>query len=222
VLDENLHTVFARSAQYGKIHRALAVNTKPLLIITTNYDDLMERALADAGRPFDVVIHLTPTTLKKITDHERADSMLWHPYGSELRFATDDDLAAIDVTNRFVVYKMHGSFDRDKVDWDSYVITEDDYIDFLTRMTSSGASAIPSFVAKQLARCSLLFLGYGLRDWNLRVLLHQIDQVNKGRSINSWAVQYNPSHVEKQFWSKRDVAIFNLKVDEFVERMQRS
>ncbi len=220
VLDEELHGVFSHPAPYGKIHAYLASNPTPLLIISTNYDNLIEDALADQGHKFDVVVHLTPATLKRATDSERADSILWRPHGGEPRFVTDDELAEIDPTRRFVVYKMHGSVDEQLPKRDSYVITEDDYVDFLTRMVSQSANAIPSFVAKQMAQSNLLFLGYSLRDWNLRVLLNQIDRLTR-RSITSWAVQYNPSQLEEKFWDKRGVAIFNLKVDEFVQAMQQ-
>ena len=220
ILDEELHGVFARQAKHTAIHTCLATNPTPLVIISTNYDDLMERALAEQNREYDLVIHLTPATLKRVTDNERADSLLWRPHGGEPRFVTDDDLAEIDLKKTFVVYKMHGSIDLDNIERDSYVITEDDYIDFLTRMTGQGARVIPSFVAKHMAQRNLLFLGYSLRDWNLRVLLNQIERLSH-RSITSWAIQYNPSMMEEQFWDKRSVEIFNLKVDEFVEVLRK-
>lgn len=220
-LDEELHKVFGRQARYGKVHEFLAKNPVPLLIISTNYDDLMERALDDQKKEYDLVIHLTPGTLKRATNNERADSLLWRPCNSAPRFVTDDDLAEIDLSKTFVIYKMHGSVDPDPLQSgrDSFVVTEDDYIDFLTRMTSQGANAIPSFVKKQIALRPMLFLGYSLRDWNLRVLLNQIYKASRN-SLVSWAVQLNPSQMEERFWKDRSVAIFNMRVDEFVDELQ--
>jgi hypothetical protein len=222
-LDQGLHKVFERPAKLAKIHTFLAGLSGPLLIITTNYDDLMERALDAQSKVYDVIIHLTPATLKRTTDHELADSLLWRPHGGDPRFVTDDDLAEVDLSQRFVVYKMHGGIDRAQQERDSYVITEDDYIDFLTRMTSQSASAIPSIVAGHLQRRHLLFLGYSLRDWNLRVLLNQIDPAGR-RSITSWAVQYRPSALEIKFWRRRkeDVEVYDMKVDEFAEGLERA
>jgi hypothetical protein len=222
-LDEDLHSVFAGEARWAKIHAYLASLRTPLLIITTNYDDLMERALEAQGKAFDVVIHLTPGTLKRITDHERTDSLLWRPHQGEPRFVTDDELAEIDPSLTFVVYKMHGGIDREQMERDSYVITEDDYIDFLTRMASKSAGAIPSFVARHLAKRHLLFLGYSLRDWNLRVLLNQIGRPGRP-DITSWAVQYHPSKLEMRFWTRRseEVLVFDMKVDQFIESLQEA
>ncbi len=220
VLDEELHEVFQCQTPYGKIHEYLAQNPVPLLIISTNYDWLMERALSDAGREFDVIVHLTPATLKRATDNERADSLLWRPHGKAARFVTGDELD-LDLAHNFIIYKMHGSVDLEQSKRDSYVITEDDYVDFLTRMMTQEASAIPSFVVEYLATRTVLFLGYSLRDWNLRVLLNQMDHRTR-RAIISWAVQYKPSDLEKQFWGKRDVTIFDLAVDEFVNALRKA
>lgn len=220
-LDEELRGVFTSQAQYGAIHKYLAQNPKPLLVISTNYDDLMERALQDAGREFDLVVHLTPATVKRLTDNERADSPLyWYPHDGNPRPATDHDLARIDLGRTFVVYKMHGSIDAKDTKQESYVITEDDYVDFLTSMTSQSASAIPAFVGEQMAKCNLLFLGYSLRDWNLRVLLNQIDRISR-RSITSWAIQFKPSPLEEEFWRTREVRTFDMKVDKFVEALKK-
>ncbi len=221
VLDEELHKVFARAVKYTKIHSYLASVPAPLLIISTNYDDLMERALTDQGREFDVIIHVTQATLKRASDYERVDSLLYRPHGGAPRFVTDDDLGEVDLAKTFVLYKMHGSVDLQQSERDSYVITEDDYIEFLTRMTNQSASTIPSFVIKHMSQRHLLFLGYSLRDWNLRVLLNRIDLLSR-RSVSSWAVQYNPSHLEKRFWDKRNVTTFNMRVDEFVDALQKS
>jgi hypothetical protein len=53
LLYEELHDIFTGGNQpLRPIHRLLADVDKPLLIVTTNYDDLMERALRERNRPF--------------------------------------------------------------------------------------------------------------------------------------------------------------------------
>jgi hypothetical protein len=67
---------------------------------------------------------------------------------------------------------MHGNADATDQERDSYVITEDDYVEFLSRMASQ--TALPATFAEPFRKSHFLFLGYGLRDWNLRVVLHKI------------------------------------------------
>ena len=66
---------------------------------------------------------------------------------------------------------MHGSISADS-GWDSFVVTEEDYVEFLSRMTDN--KAIPSILIDYFQERNFLFLGYSLRDWNLRVLLRRL------------------------------------------------
>ena len=74
-------------------------------------------------------------------------------------------------------------------DDDSYVVTEDDYIDCLTR--TDIVSFLPPSVVQRMQRCHYLFLGYSLRDWNLRAILHRIRR-ERALSNESWVVSPSP------------------------------
>ncbi|HST58617.1 MAG TPA: SIR2 family protein [Longimicrobium sp.] len=97
-------------------------------------------------------------------------------------------------------------------EWDSFLITEDDYVEFLSRMTM--APVIPSTFVQHFNRSQFLFLGYGLNDWNLRVVLRNLMLTRRGPS---WAVQFNPSRLEERLWQAREVDIYDLSIDAFVQ-----
>src|SRR5207245_3517114 len=118
-----------------------------------------------------------------------------------------------------VIYKMHGAVDRTRPERGQYVITEDDYIDFLARLTN--ATAIPTIFAEPFQTRPFLFLGYGLRDWNLRVVLNRIEkEARRPGEIMSWAIQKDPSSWEQRLWSKKDVNVYDLTIEEFVKEMR--
>jgi hypothetical protein len=118
-----------------------------------------------------------------------------------------------------VIYKMHGAMDRRQPRRGQYVITEDDYIDFLARMTKN--KAIPAIFAEPFQTRPFLFLGYGLYDWNLRVVLNRIEKdLRRSRDIRSWAIQRNANALEKRFWQERGVEVYEQTIDAFVERLQ--
>jgi hypothetical protein len=94
-----------------------------------------------------------------------------------------------------MVFHLHGSIK----DQDSFVLTEDDYLDFMVNARRYEGSAdlssryIPPKVDELMALNSLLFLGYGLRDWNLRVLLRTLVQsLEKSQQKLSASVQLEP------------------------------
>ena len=209
-LDGELHDIFNCDYPLTPLHTFLAEVPKPLLIVTTNYDDLIERAFDAKGRAYDVVIHTT--------DPSFGDSLLWWPHGSETVQEIIPKKLDIDLNAVTVIYKMHGAVDRQDRGRDQYVITEDDYIDFLTRMINS--TAIPVIFAEPFQTRHFLFLGYGLRDWNLRVVLNRIERdLRRQKSARSWAIQYNPSPLEQRFWQERGVEVYNKTLDDLVSEL---
>lgn len=220
-LCETLRQSFTVDAKPSPMHRFLASIDKPLVIVTTNYDDLMERAFIEANRPYDLVVH--PTDQREVEG-----SVLWWAHGATLPEAVAPNKLYIELESRTVIYKMHGSICRTSAKLESYVVTEEDYVDFLARMT--GLHAIPAQLLHYFRACHFLYLGYGLRDWNLRVMLRMLRMggagIGKGGSgedddanerLVSWAVQYRPSPIETELWGTRSVKIFDVAIDDFVK-----
>lgn len=219
-LRERLRDVLNRDFPVAPLHQFLAAVPAPLVIVVTNYDWLVEEAFRAAGKPYDLVIY--PSDRK-----DYANSMLWWPHGAEKpQFVYPKELH-IDLASTTVIYKMHGTIFRDTGQWDSFVITEEDYVEFLSRMTDG--TAIPPFLHQHFLDRSFLFLGYSLRDWNLRVVLRNLSKDLLRRAVRSdddeqlpsWAVQDRPSELERVLWGTRKVRIFDLTLDEFVRAMQR-
>src|SRR5262245_16716194 len=147
-LDDELHSVFSKEYKPQPIHYFLAEFPR-LLIVTTNYDTLQERAFREKGRPFHVVVYRTGSPT----------SLFWENGNGQPReiFANEFSVTVGEVP---IIYKMHGACDPGNIERDSYVITEDDYVEFLSRMTSQ--TAIPAVFAEPFRKSHFLFLGYGL------------------------------------------------------------
>jgi len=131
----------------------------------------------------------------------------------------------IDLNSTTVIYKMHGTIDPTGSKWDNFVITEEDYVEFLSRMMNG--SAVPSQFCQYFSERSFLFLGYSLRDWNLRVVLNNLGKYLSRHAAGhgeegpppSWAIQQNPSEVDRRLWEKRNVSIFDVALTDFVTKL---
>jgi SIR2-like domain len=100
----------------------------------------------------------------------------------------------------------------------SFVISEDDYIDSLTRTDISNVP--PVKLAEKLRNSNFLFFGYSLRDWTLRVILHRIwsdQQLN----YTSWAVQLNHQDLDERFWRRRDVEIIDADLEHYTKALSQ-
>ncbi len=208
-LRERLRDIFSYAQTPTPLHEFLAEVAAPLLIVTTNYDDLMERAYQRRGKPYDVVVHMT--------DQEK---VLWWDHNEQEPQEVLADELLIDLDQVSVVYKMHGAIDRPQHRIGHYVITEDDYIEFLTGMTRR--SVIPKIFAEPFQGRPFLFLGYGLYDWNLRVILNTIQEFRRYPEFRSWAIETLSKPVERKLWEARGVNVYDgLTLDQFLAELKK-
>jgi hypothetical protein len=218
---DELHDLLEASAQPTAVHRFFA-SLPPLLrergaphqlIVTTSFDLALERALLDAGEEFDVVSYIASGRYR----------------GRFCHLAPDGAASAIEVPNtyatelslarRTVVLKLHGRFDPSpEREWESFVVTEDDYIEYLAR--SDVSNAVPVALAAKLQRSHFLFLGYTMADWNLRVVLNRL-WGDSPLNYRSWAVQPEAKPLEREFWRRRDVDVLVAPLEEYVEQLGR-
>jgi hypothetical protein len=77
-------------------------------------------------------------------------------------------------------------------------------------------------LAAKLRTSHLLFLGYSLRDWNLRVMLYRLWGEQAGRNFKSWAIQSKPSPIDQAAWDDRGVDILPVRVETFVDAIRES
>jgi DNA-binding SARP family transcriptional activator len=219
-LYEELHELLEQPAAPTAVHRFFAA-LPPLLrergvphqlLVTTGYDLALEQAFLDAGEEFDVVTYVASGRSRGKFSHVRPDGTTTvidvpNTYATELS-----------LERRTVILKLHGGIDPSpQREWESFVVTEDDYIDYLSR--SDVAGAIPVALAARLRRSHFLFLGYGMREWNARLVLSRI-WAEPTAAYRSWAVQATPRPLEREFWRRRDVDVVEAPLEEYVAALE--
>jgi SIR2-like domain len=166
------------------------------LIITTNYDTLFERALRRLDK--DPVVGA------------------YDPVGAT---ATPDyPLHGEPSTDRPFVFKVHGDINQPA----SIVVTDEDYIDFVLRMTAGDAfHPIPSTFRFQFARWPTLFVGYSLMDYNLRLLFRTLRwRIDAAQHPDSYSVDLHPDPLISDVWQRKQGFRFIAEdVWEFVPRL---
>ncbi len=184
------------------------------LIVTTNYDDALEMAFAAAGEEYDLVTYLAKG--------EHRGKFLHQPPGAEARLIEQPNrYRELSLDVRPVILKIHGAVDRDGGDRDSYVITEDHYIEYLAQ--TDIANIIPAVLMAVMNESHFLFLGYSLRDWNLRVILQRIwGRQPFEEKYTSWAIRKDPSRLEERLWRSRNVEILDVDLDDYVRVLREA
>jgi DNA-binding SARP family transcriptional activator len=220
-LYDELHRRFEEAVEPQPVHKFLAALPRVLrergaphqLIVSTRYDLALERAFEEAGEEVDVVTYVATGPFR---------GKFWHR-------APGMEPCAIDVPNtyatelslerRTVLLKLHGAVDPfPEREWESFVITEDDYIDYLGR--SDVASSVPVALAARLRRSHFLFIGYEMVDWNLRLVMHRV-WGDRPVAYRSWAADPAPTPLESAFWRRFEIDVLDVEPDAYVELLAR-
>ena len=197
-------------AQLPALLRAKNFAPRALLYVSTNYDDALERAFRAAGEAFDLVTYIAEGEARGKFLHRAPD-------GTATLIERPNEYRGLANDPRCIILKLHGAVDRETSEWDSFVVTEDHYIDYLARGDIS--SLIPVTLAAKLRKSHFLFLGYSLRDWYLRVILHRLWGQQR-LTYKSWAVAMKPDPLDQEFWRKRDVDSLNVRLEEYVGMLE--
>ena len=182
-----------------------------MLLLTTNYDTLLEQAFESLGEPYDLVTYIAEGRDRGLFRHlpyDRSPTVIRVP----------NEYTEIRLDQRPVIAKIHGAVDR-AGGADSYVITEDHYIDYITR--ADVGSLFPVMLAAKLRTSHFIFLGYSLRDWNFRVMLYRLSGQQEGMTFKHWAMQYRPDPIDRAAWDERGVDILPVRVEDFVDAIER-
>jgi DNA-binding SARP family transcriptional activator len=218
-LYDELHAIFSRECEPQPVHRWLAelppvlreANVPQQLIVTTQYDCALEQAFDEAGEPYDVVAYISLGRDRGKFLHRTAE-------GQTDVIQLPNAYTGVPLDKRPVILKIHGEVDRSPArELESFVVSEDDYIAYLAESGLGGV--LPVTLAARLRRSHLLFLGYGLLDWTLRVFLHRLWSDGQA-DYRSWAVQPSAGAIEREFWKKRGVEPSSRALDEFVSLLR--
>jgi hypothetical protein len=222
-LNGKLHEAFAVPGTPGLLHEKLAAIAATRLYVTTNYDDLPEQALAP--RTPHLIIDRGDKGLRVVVQGKTSPPGS-APVGagtSPLSAAsTGDDLYGLlndpqtNEPSHPVLFKMHGSVDHADPRNDCYLITEEDYVDFLGR---AGGKYIPPYISALMDGKDFLFLGYSLEDWNVRVILRKLLTRPVSGGVKFWAVVDGPNEIQQQVWQAQNLNIYPMDLLVFADKL---
>jgi hypothetical protein len=210
-----LHTFLAGLPAVWREKRCDAVPYQ--LIVTTNYDDVLERTFEAANEPFDLLSYVAkgPNSGKFLHIP---------PKPGRPKLVKKSNQYPLNLRERTIILKIHGAVNRsdstgDSWDDDSYVIAEDHYIDFLSQTSIS--NVIPVMLNARMQNSHFLFLGYSMSDWNLRVILRRI-WADQQLEYRSWSIQLDPDPLESEFWLKRNVDMYDIDLGKYVGMLEHA
>jgi SIR2-like domain len=172
------------------------------MVVTTNYDDLLECCLADASLPYHLLSYQADGPHRGLFYHRPPDNglhVIERPHNIR-RFS-----------DAFVVVKLNGGFDRQRRIPESYSTTRLDYWDLAARIPG----VLPAAIQEKLAANPLLFLGHGLAAPDIESLVRFAHKDHPGP--RSWAVALKSDAIE--YWRQCGVEILSKDVNVYVREL---
>lgn len=146
------------------------------ITVTTNYDKLLETAMRRHGKDPAIFCY---------NSKPRPDE-------------PTPDMSEDPTAERPMIFKMHGDLEKRE----SIVITDEDYITFVQRMSDKDRyHPVPQTIRYRMLRWTTLFVGYSLRDYNLRLLFRTLRwKVDQANIPNSFSIDRSPDPLILQVW----------------------
>lgn len=126
--------------------------------------------------------------------------------------------------NSPLVYKLHGTID----DLPSMLCTEDDIVQFLACIISDDPPLIKG-IKVLFENSTILFIGYGLKDWNIRAMVRAMRGIKRKDWVRSFALhrRYDMSAAATadweqsvMYWTKKEnVNVLDTDAIAFVEEL---
>ncbi|MCB0152816.1 MAG: SIR2 family protein, partial [Caldilineaceae bacterium] len=192
------------------------------IYVTTNPGNLLSNAL----REVEVTVNGQHRCKEPVVEVCR-----WNDSLATLPSIFEEDRDYRPSVERPLVFHLFGRLDEPE----SLVVTEDDFFDYLIGVTSNN-DLIPIVVRNALVNSALLFLGFGLDDWDFRVLFRSIINRQGSRRRNNYAhvaAQIDPEagriqepegarrYLETYFDKEADISIFWGGVADFTAELAK-
>ncbi|MHA2276490.1 MAG: SIR2 family NAD-dependent protein deacylase [Candidatus Kariarchaeaceae archaeon] len=148
------------------------------IVVTTNYDHLFENAIRTVkvnNRFKEPIVRIYDPDPNGFPEEVPLDPEIYKP----------------------ILLKLHGDIDKPE----SLVVTEEDYIIFIMRMSDRHVHPIHENIRARMKCWPILFIGYSLQDYNLRLLFKTLRwRVDPANFPLSYSVDPFPDDLIVSVW----------------------
>ena len=200
------------------LYTLLAKIDQPLVLISTNYDQLLEICLQKQQKKYAVVSsiidgnyrHTIGTVIVRCSDKPDPECL-----------SLEQDLSSLELlkNNYSIIYKIRGFCEQQPLDnpLQNSILTlaEENYFTFARHMDK----LIPNYLINEINNRGLFFLGHKPRQWEDRLLVNAI--LDKRRqATRPYFVSEEDDEFVRAYWEHRGVLQYNTSLKDFVRGMK--
>jgi len=208
-LENYLRPIFSKTYAPTCLHKLIASMPGNQLVITTNYDSMIEAAFDELGKGYTLIAYSGTSRT-----WERGKSLWVRPPGAAPCRASPDEVV-VNLDESSFVFKLHGSAEA------GYVISEEDYFELLADM--GRGMVFPAGLIRYLHKRHFLFLGYRLEDWSLRILMRVMRPPKRLHGLaqcESWQFAGSLPRWHSKLWERRGVTTYRARLEDFAAKVK--
>ncbi|BAT53545.1 hypothetical protein NOS3756_25060 [Nostoc sp. NIES-3756] len=210
--------------------------TRYQLLVTTNFDSTLEQAFLEAKQPFDLVSYTVADEnndgqIFKQFVHQKFDHQTDKdqespvvPQGEKEAIipGTAPENLDFSLNERPVILKLYGPTEGQDIHRKSFAITEDHFIDYLAYGDSNPIHILPIPLLNKLKISHIWFLGYSLRYWHQRVILHRFWPQTEEIRRTWWAIHPKPGTLDKELWRANHVDLISeMSLENYLNELNK-
>jgi hypothetical protein len=194
------------------LYQLLANILVPLVIISTCFNNVLEKTFQQQGRKFALLSHSIEEIGTLLI--ERSDK-------NEVERYVTEDLSGLGLLEQgyTLIYKVLGCFDlnlpTDVTQKDSLILSERDFFTF----ARYADKLIPSYIVRQLSGRGFWLLGQNPSSWEKRLVVDAILR-KRGQEDRPLTVYQNHDCFAKTYWEHHNVKAYQVDLGQFIESIR--
>jgi hypothetical protein len=214
----NFNRIIARADADVSLYRLLAKIEHPLLLISSNYDWLLEQCLHRSGKKYAVLSHIIDKKQGQAIGSlivQRCDEDTQHCLPQEQELSSMKLLE----TGYSLIYKMRGYSPRppgeDLSCGGALTLAEENYFTFARHMES----LIPKYLVNHFSGRGLFFLGHRPQQWEERLLVNALLDIRRENERPCVVTEDEDAFI-RAYWDSRGVNRWSMSLGAFVRGVE--
>lgn len=219
-LVDNLLSVLPDDYRLFPLYSSLAQADKHLILISSAYDNLLEQAFLQTGKPF---VELSSINQGNNRYYEAGHVLAkFSDDASKEAVYLQEDLSKLNLFDHYtIIYKIRGTCTADDskqqaARTDTLTLSETSYFN----VAENARNIIPNFLAANLSSRALLFIGYAPDSWAERLLVRILLEKRVGSQHPCYTLEEPDDPLQQAYWQKQNVQHYNIDFSQLDAHLQ--
>lgn len=222
----SLHNSLSTEQMSLKFYDSLARIKSPLVIVSTAYNTLLERALRTLGKPYvEIASIIVPGEGKYKIGNVMLRYFDPNKKGKQIeKVCSQENLSDLDlIKNYTIIYKLRGSCGQSHLNGDigwrnSLTLSESNYFTF----AESASKLIPDYISRQFLDREFLILGFTPEKWEDRLIARALLAKRKNSPELCYTIGKSIDPLQNVFWENQKVRQNEMEFSELDRHLQEA